>query len=199
MITVHYAPRTRAARMFWLMEEIGQPYELERIELGHAEKASDDFRAASPLGKVPAITDGAAHVGDSAAICLYLADKYAPGTLAPLPEDPARGEFLTWLFYTPSVIEPAMSERAAGTAPQPTQNAWGSWDRMLAALEDRLRSHDYVAAGRFTVADLMVAGTLQFMASFGMLTLSPAMAAYRDRCLARPAAQRAQEKEQAAG
>ena len=45
----------------------------------------------------------------------------------------------------------------------------------------------------------MVSGSLQFMSAFGMLELSPSMAAYRDRCFARPAAQRAQEKEAAAG
>ncbi|EMD83994.1 glutathione S-transferase family protein [Pacificimonas flava] len=199
MITVHYAPQTRASRMFWLLEEIGEPYELERIDLGAPENASADFRAASPLGKVPALTDDKAHVADSAAICLYLADKYAPGTLAPLPDDPARGEFLTWLFFTPSVIEPAMSEKASGMPPQPTRNAWGSWDRMLAALGDRLEGRDYVAAGCFTVADLMIAGSLRFMSAFGMLDLSPGMAAYTERCFGRPAAQRAEERERAAG
>ncbi|MEO0499022.1 MAG: glutathione S-transferase family protein [Pseudomonadota bacterium] len=203
MITLYYSPQTRSARIFWMLEEIGQPYELEAVDIrGDRSADSAEFRAASPLAKVPAImdrTDGStARVADSAAICLYLADRYAPGELAPAADDPARGEFLTWLFYTPSVIEPAMAEKIAGIEPNPTSYAWGSWDRMRRGLSARLDGREWLVGDHFTAADLMISGSLQFMSSFGLMELSPAMAAYRDRCFERPAAIRAQEREQAA-
>jgi glutathione S-transferase len=185
--------------MFWALEEVGQPYELERIDL-RAENRNDPpgFLAASPLRKLPALTDGDVKVADSAAIALYLADRYAPGDLAPRLDDPARGEFLCWLFYTPSVMEPAMIEKFADLPANPVAYPWGSFDRMLAALESRLEGREWIAADRFTMADFMVSGTIQFMEMFKTLDPSPVLKSYMNRCLARPAAIRAREKEAAA-
>ena len=199
MITLYWCPMTRSARAFWMLEEVAQPYRLELVDIRRDPRADPPgYRDIHPLGKVPAIADGDAKVADSAAIALYLADRYAPGDLAPRADDPDRGEFLTWLFYSPSAIEPAMSERASGSSPVPTSNAWGSWDAMLAALERRLDGRDWIAGDRFTMADLMVGGSIDFMASFGMLDPSPRLQAYRERCVARPQHARAAEKEQAA-
>ncbi|MBZ6377569.1 hypothetical protein B5C34_04250 [Pacificimonas flava] len=199
MITLYWSPQTRSARAFWMLEEVGRPYRLEAVDI-RAETRRDPkgFAEASPLGKVPALTDGETSVADSAAIALYLADRYAAGDLAPLADDPARGEFLYWLFYTPSVIEPAMAEKIAGIAPNPVSFPWGSFDKMVAALERRLADREWVSAGRFTMADLLLAGSVDFLASFGMLQPSKPLADYRDRCLARPAAVRAREREASA-
>ena len=65
-----------------------------------------DFRAASPMGKVPAISDGPVKLWDSGAICLYVADKYPDAGLTVLERDPQRFEFIQWLMFTNSVIEP---------------------------------------------------------------------------------------------
>lgn len=185
--------------MFWALEEIDQPYTLELVDIRAAPRNdSAAFRAASPLGKVPAIADGAVRMADSAAIALYLADRYAPGDLAPRMDDPARGEFLYWLFYTPSVMEPAMTEKFVEMPPNPTAYPWGSFDTMLAALEHRLAEREWVAADRFTMADFMLSGTVQFMEMFKMLEPSPVLASYMKRCLARPAALRGQQKCEAA-
>lgn len=199
MITFYYAPQTRSARIFWALEEVGQPYELQKVDIrAEVRRDPEGFADASPLRKVPAIDDDGARVADSAAICLYLADRYTPGDLAPPLDHPARGEFLTWLFYTPSVIEPAMAEKFAKLDPNPTSYPWGSWDKMVSAIAARLAGREWIAWDRFTVADMMMAGSLQFLSQFGMMELTPDMAAYKDRCFARPAAARAQEKEAAA-
>ena len=147
---------------------------------------------------MPALTDGAVKVADSAAIALYLADRYAAGRLAPLPDDAARGEFLTWLFYTPSALEPAMVERFAKLPPKPAAYAWGSFDKAIAALEDRLAEREWLAADRFTMADLMVSGTIQFMADFKIYNPSPLLQAFIERCFTRPAAVLGRDKEAAA-
>lgn len=199
MITLYWSPQSRAVRMFWALEEIGQPYELELIDI-RAEDRDDppDFLAASPLRKVPALTDGKVKIADSAAIALYLADSYAPGDLAPHSVDPARGEFLTWLFYTPSVIEPAITEKFCEIPSNPTAYPWGSFEKMIAALEARLTDREWIAADRFTMADFMVSGTIDFMSNFDILDPSAVLKSYTERCLARPAATRAKIKEQAA-
>ena len=66
--------------------------------------------------------------------------------------------FLYWLFFTPSAMEPAMTEKFAQIPPNPTAYAWGSFDRMMQALAARLSSHDWIGWDRFTVADIMIAG-----------------------------------------
>ena len=198
MITLYWCPQTRSARAIWALEEVGADYHMERIDI-RAEDRKDPpgFLAASPLSKVPAIADGKAQVADSAAIALYLADRYAQGDLAPAPDDPDRGEFLTWLFFTPSVIEPAMVEKFAEVKPNPASYAWGSFDRMIAALEARVDGREWVVGDRFTMADLMLTGSIQFMTMFGILDPSPPLKSYMQRGLARPAALRAQEREAA--
>lgn len=199
MITLFWCPQTRAGRMFWALEEIGQPYRLELVDIRTDSRADPPaFLAASPLGKVPALTDGAVKVAESAAIVLYLADRYAPGDLAPAVDDPARGEFLFWLFFTPSVIEPAMTEKFVELPANPASYGWGSFDRMLAALESRLKDREWIAADRFTMADLMVSGSIQAMRMFNLHDPSPTLISYMDRCLARPAAIRGQEQQAAA-
>ena len=199
MITLYWAPRTRAMQMLWPLEEVGQPYEVEHVDI-RGGALPDAFREVSPLGKVPALRDGDAKVADSAAIMLYLADRYAAGRLAPLPDDPARGEFLFWLFYGPSAIEPAMTEKFADLPPNPAAYPWGTFDRMTETLDRRLEGREWISWDRFTVADIVSSGALNFLQAFKLHTLSPVMVEYRDRCMARPAAKAgyARDKEEAA-
>ena len=77
-----WAPQTRAQRAIWMLEEAAVSYELERVQLG-GPGHSNEFLAASPMAKVPALVDGAVSMAESAAICLYVADRYAAGRLAP--------------------------------------------------------------------------------------------------------------------
>ena len=199
MMTLYWSEKSRAERALWMLEEVDQPYQLEAIDI-RAEDRHDSaaFLDASPLGKVPALRDGEAVVADSAAIALYLADRYASGRLAPAPDDPERGAFLYWLFYTPSAIEPAMAEKFGGLEPNPAAYPWGSFDKMVAALTKRMTGREWVVGDRFTMADLMLASAARFLVQFGLLQPEPAIAAFVDRCYARPAAKRAQEREASA-
>ena len=71
MIRLYWCPQTRAARALWLLEELGQPFEVAQIDIrDEASRSDPDFRKASPMGKVPAISDGEVHLSDSAAIAL---------------------------------------------------------------------------------------------------------------------------------
>ena len=80
MITLFWCPRTRASRILWLLEELQQPFDVQLIDIRDPESRQDpDFRAASPMGKVPAIMDatpaGVVRMADSAAIGFYLAGR----------------------------------------------------------------------------------------------------------------------------
>ncbi len=188
---LYWCARTRSSRAMWMLEESGVEY--ERVVVDIRQPVADrgaEFLAASPMGKVPALEDGQARMADSAAICLYLADRYAAGRLAPAVDDPERGRFLYWMFFTPGVIEPSMAEKAGGWTPQPSHHGWGSFDAMIRTLEAGLAPGPWLLGDRFTAADVMVGSSAAFMRMFKMLPSSPVIEAYADRCLARPAYQK---------
>lgn len=190
-----WAPQTRAQRAIWMLEEAGVDYEMERIELAGPNRAdSAEFRAASPMGKVPAIRDGDVAMSESAAICIYVADRYAPGTLAPAPDDALRGKYLYWTMYTPAVVEPAMSEKFNKVETNRQRNGWGDFDLMIETWDQALNDKDWILGERFTAADVMLGSSAIFLRLFKMLPESNNLDAYADRCLARPAHQRAMKK-----
>ena len=185
---LYWAPQTRSARALWMLEEAGVAYDRELVDLRRANrKDSEAFRKASPMGKVPALSDGDVHMSESAAICLYIADRYASGRLAPAIDDPRRGKFLYWLMYTPAVVEPAMSEKFNKVEPAPQRSGWGDFDLMIETLEQGIGDREWILGDDFTAADVMLGSSAVFLRAFDMLPASPSLEAYADRCLARPA------------
>lgn len=190
---LYSSPKTRAVRAIWMLEETGVDYELEQIDIRSPNRRdSAEFRSASPMGKVPALVDGDVRMSESAAICLYLADRYAPGRLAPAVDDARRGKFLYWLMYTPAVIEPAMSEKFHKIKGNRGQSGWGDFELMIETLESGLEDQEWII-GDFSAADVMLGSSVVFLRSFEMLPESPGLDAYADRCLARPAYRKALE------
>ena len=187
-----WAPQTRSTRAIWMLEEAGLHYDMEEIGIRDDDREdSNEFRGASPMGKVPALVDGDCAMSESAAICLYLADRYSAGTLAPLPDNPVRGRFLYWLMYTPAVIEPAMSEKFSGVEPNRGRSGWGDFDTMIATWEAGLGEGDWIVGNTFSAADIMLGSSAVFLRMFEMLPDSPILSGYADRCLARPAYKKA--------
>lgn len=195
---LYWSPQTRSSRAVWLLEEAGVKYEIENVDIRSPDrKDGAEFRDASPMGKVPALVDGAVSMSESAAIALYIADRYCSGTLAPAIDDASRGKFLYWMMYTPAVIEPAMSEKVNNVAPNRGRSGWGDFDLMIATLEQALDNKTWLQGDRFTAADVMVGSSVVFMRMFGLLPDSTTLGAYADRCLARPAYRKALALEEA--
>ena len=179
-----WSPQTRASRATWMLEEAGVPYSIESVDIRDpARQDTEEFRAASPMGKVPAIVDGPVALSESAAICIYVADRYAPGRLAPRLDDPQRGRFLYWTLYTPAVIEPAMSDRFNKVTSARSRSGWGDFDLMIETLEDGLAGRDWILGDSFSAADVMLGSSVIFMRQFGMLPDSAVLADYANRCV----------------
>jgi glutathione S-transferase len=177
-----------------MLEEIGIPYELHYVDIAAGEQKKPDILALNPMGKLPVLKDGDTVVTESAAIGLYLADKYSYGTLAPRVDDPARAAYLRWSFFAPSVIEPAASTKVSGWSVKESQVGWGNYDAMIAAMESALAGRDFVLGKSFSMADVIFGGTVDFMLKFKIIEPRPAFAAYTERLMARPAAQRANQR-----
>ena len=188
---LYYAPRTRSFTALWMMEEAGQPYELVRVDIRAPGHPSEDYRKINPMGKVPGFADGACAMGETAAILLYVADKFPQTKLAPLPSDPRRGRFLQWLMFSASTIEPVMMEKRAGLTPNTVQAGWGDYDRAMKALEAAIAPGPFLSGNDFTAADLYLGSSLAFGMRFGLVDKRPAFAAFAERTQQRPAFQRA--------
>ncbi len=196
-IKLYFAPQTRSITALWMLEEAGAPYELVRMNIRAPGHPSAEFRQVNPMGKVPALQDDGAGFGETAAILLYIADKFPQAKLAPLPSDPNRGRFLQWLMYPATTIEPAMMEKRRGAEPMTTAAGWGDYDRAMAALEGALTPGQWLFGQQFTAADLYVASSLGFGMMFGMIDKRPAFVEYHGRASARPAYKRARDIEAA--
>lgn len=197
MIKLFWCPRTRASRALWMLEELGEPFEVRHIDIRNdAQKAAPDFRVASPMGKVPAIADGDVMLAESAAICMYLADRYPAAGLAPAVDDLARGRYLYWVMFTPGVLEPAMAEKFGGWEPKPLNHGWGDFDSMIKTFEAGLRTGPWILGETFSAADVMLGASAHFLKMFGILPESPIIESYIERCLERPAYQRALAREE---
>jgi glutathione S-transferase len=190
---LYWCAQTRAFRIAWLLEEAGVSYERVKINIRDPDSTADlRFRAASPMGKVPALEDGAVRLWDSGAICAYVADQYPQNALAPPIGDADRGAYLQWLMFTNSVMEPAMGEKFGGLPANSSRNGWGSWAQMLQTLRTGLTEGPWILGSQFSAADVMLGSGCHFLRLFNMVSDEPLLFAYADRCAARPAFQRAQ-------
>jgi glutathione S-transferase len=175
-----------------MLEEAGVKYDRVTIDIRDPNRRGDpDFAKASPMGKVPALADNGAFLADSAAICMYVADKYPKAGLAPAIDDPQRGKYLWWMVYTPGVIEPALGEKFSGAKGDRMRSGWGDFDLMIETFEKGLGKNEWILGDKFSAADVMMGSSAAFMKQFGMLPKSPVLEAYAERSMARPAYKRA--------
>src|SRR5438105_1904684 len=103
-----YVPRTRSSRPRWLLEEMGVPFELVRLTPPDARKP--EHLALHPLGHVPVLQDGDFTLFESAAISLYLAEKFPEKKMLPPPGTRERALVYQWLFYAMTEVEPGCVE-----------------------------------------------------------------------------------------
>lgn len=188
---LYWAPRTRSFSALWILEEIGAPYERELIDIRRGDQDKPAYRAINPMGKVPALVDGAAAVAEQGAICAWLADRFPEAGLAPTVADPLRGPYLRWLFFAGNCIEPAYMQKFMGWTTTKSQAGWGNYELVVEVLDRALAQGPWILGERFSAADVMIGSGVHFGLAFGLLERRPAFEAYDARCTARPAFARA--------
>ncbi|MGZ8782187.1 MAG: glutathione S-transferase family protein [Gaiellaceae bacterium] len=104
---LHYLPGTAAMASHAALAEIGVPYELVRVERDADGRVSDEYLALNPWGKIPTLEDGNLVLTESAAICLYLADKFPDARLAAPVGTPERAELYRWLLWLSNTVQTA--------------------------------------------------------------------------------------------
>ena len=199
MIKLYFAPRTRTIRILWLLEELGLPYQLERVEFRPPAKRF--FAQATPLGKLPTIEDGDVVMSESGAIVEYILERYGGGRLAPPIGSRERASFLQWLHFAESTAFPplgivvwlALYRDDAARHPDLVADARARAATGLDFLERQLEGRSYLVGGEFSAADIMMGFTLVAARLLGVLVdgAHPALHAYLARLEARPAYQKA--------
>lgn len=196
---LYYAAQTRATRPRWLLEELGVPYSLERLDMSKKEHKSPEYLRVHPGGQVPAFQDGDVTLFESAAICAYLADKFPEKHMAPAPGTPERGLYYQWLFYSIATLEPPIVQVILHTVmlPEAQRSATQADDgrknfaAVAQVLERALDAQQFLVGNRFSAADIMIGSTLGWAQMLGLSGAHPTLEAYVGALAARPAFQRA--------
>ncbi|SFQ97163.1 glutathione S-transferase family protein [Poseidonocella sedimentorum] len=196
-------PMSRGRIARWMLEETGAPYAEHLLGYG-AEMKSAEYRAINPMGKVPCIVHGAALVTEVAAICAYLADAFPEAGLAPERDAPERGAYYRWLFFAAGPLEAAVINKSFGFElpddPQARGRAgWGDFSLVVDTLEGLLADgREFVLGARFSAADVYLGSQIGWGLQFGTIDARPGFKDYAARIMSRPAAIRANERDDAA-
>ncbi len=163
MLTLHHAPNSRAGRIVWLLEELGLPYTLNRMDFHPKDLKSDEHRARHPLGRVPVLDDGDVRIYESGAIVEYVVARHSDGALKPAVESPLFPEYLQWFHYCEGMVMPPINTIVVQTVLLPperkNEEALGQAQRLLskalAPVDVALEGRDYII-GEFSAADIML-------------------------------------------
>jgi glutathione S-transferase len=192
-LTLYHAAPSRSSIVRWMLEELGEPYDIHLLSLSKGEQMTPDYLAINPMGKVPALKHGDAIITEAAAICTYLADEFPHARLNIPVGDPRRGPYLKWLFFGPSCIEPAIIDRAAPRKEEARRGmlGYGDFDTVMNVAAEAVAKGPYLMGEQFTAADVVMGSTIRWGMMFNLIPKGPEFEAYVARLQQRPALQRA--------
>jgi len=187
-----FAP-TRSIRVRWTLQELGVAFEPVTVDLIAGEHRSLEFLRINPAGRIPVLVDGDRVLTESVAIVLYLAEKYPTRGLIP-SELEQRAELYRWLFFTVTELEQPLWRISRHTALYPEERrlpgdvalATEEFREMATVLADHLHGRRFVVGERVSVADFVVAYTLDWGHEADLLDDFPELLAYVERMYARP-------------
>ena len=199
MMKLYYSPRTRAVRPRWMLEEMGIPYELVRLNLADLPQAAPEYVHIHPHGAVPALRDGELTLIESGAICSYLAEKHPDKKLAPAAGSKLRPLYLQWMFYCPGTLEAPFTQLFLQTRglpesernPATAEKARADFSEVTAFLEKTLDGRQFLLGDEFSAADIMLGHSMLNARRYQMLQNLPNLERYLSGLEARPARQRA--------
>lgn len=198
MIRLYYAPNTRAVRVRWLLEELGLPYELERVTFKPT--SGQFFIQDTPTGKIPTLVDGEVVMAESGAMVEYVLERYGEGRLMPAAGSPLRAKYLQWLHFAESTAFPPIGiyvwltvyRQDAAAHPDLVADARARVRTTLQQVEDALVNRNFLLGESFTAADVMMGFTLLAADRLGVLAEDQTnLRRYLQRLQARPALQHA--------
>ena len=195
MLKLHFAPNSRAGRIVWLLEELGLPYDINKMAFHPQDLKSDEHRSRHPLGRVPVLEDGEISIYESGAIVEYIIERHKNGGLKPEVASDLYPMFLQWFHYCEGMVMPPINTIIVQTILLPEdrrdETALGQAQRLLskalAPVEENLEGKDYLI-GDFSAADIMLGHSCFMSNRLGCVTDEMTnLKAYVERIQQRPA------------
>ena len=199
MLKLHFAPNSRAGRIVWLLEELGLPYDINKMAFHPKDLKSDEHRARHPLGRVPVLEDDGVSIYESGAIVEYVFAKHTDGGLKPSVDAPEFPTYLQWFHYCEGMVMPPVNTIVVQTVllPPERQNkeALEQSQRLLTKalqpIDEALDGKDYLI-GDFSGADIMLGHAIFMSNRLGCVSEEMQnIKGYVERIQARPAFQTA--------
>jgi glutathione S-transferase len=199
MLTIYHVPGTRSVRVIWLCAELGLPHQVVPISFSAEYRSSPEWRKLSPLGKVPAMTDGDFTLFESGAMVQYLLDRYGGGRLQPKAGTEQHGLYLQWSWFAEATFARPIGEifnhrRVFGEErqiPAVLEEMTGRVVQCLGALEQALQGRRFLLGDEFTAADIMMGYSVMLARRVATIDGQPNLTAYWERLSSRPAFQQA--------
>lgn len=184
---------TRSIRVRWTLQELGADFEPIRVNLLAGENRRPEFLKINPAGKLPVLVDGDLVLTESVAIVLYLAEKYSHKGLLPAGLN-ERAQVNRWLLFAATELEQPLWRIFRHTALYPEEQrlpgdvilASGEFKEMASVLEQHMQGRQFVAGDSVSVADFVMAYTLDWGNEYKLLDGCPQLLAYMKRMYARP-------------
>src|SRR5665213_1785793 len=139
-LTLYHASPSRSSIVLWMLEELGQPYDIKLLSLSNGDNLKPDYLAINPMGKVPAIKHGDAVITEAAAICTYLADEFPQAKLNVPVGAPRRGVL-----------------------------GYGDFDTVMNVTAKAVEKGPWLMGEQFTAADVIVGSNIRWGMIFKML------------------------------
>ena len=199
MLKLHFAPNSRAGRIVWLLEELGLPYDINKMAFHPKDLKSDEHRARHPLGRVPVLEDDGVSIYESGAIVEYVFAKHTDGGLKPSVDAPEFPTYLQWFHYCEGMVMPPVNTIVVQTVllPPERQNkealeqAQRLLTKALQPIDEALDGKDYLI-GEFSGADIMLGHAIFMSNRLGCVSEEMQnIKGYVERIQARPAFQTA--------
>ncbi len=188
-------PPTRSIRVRWTLQELGVPFEAVTVNMMTGEHKGPEYLKVNPAGKLPALVDGDLVLTESVAIVLYLAEKYADKGF--MPRDLAgRAELNRWILFIATELEQPLWRITRHIniypenkrIPAEIELAREDFKSMAAVLEEHMKGRQFVVGNSATVADFILAYTLDWANEVQLLDGFPHLKQYMERMYSRPRA-----------
>ena len=200
-LTLYHIAPSRSSVALWMLEEIGEPYDIHLLSMNKGTNREAPYLAINPMGKVPALRHGNTVITECAAICTYLADAFPNAGLNIPIDHPQRGPYLKWLFFGPGVLESAIMDRAFPRAGEARRAAlgYGDFDTTMDVVARAVTPGPFLMGEKFSAADVVIGSNLRWATAFKLIPERKEFVDYVARFADRPAAKRANAKDEELG
>ena len=201
MITLFGTPKSRALRVAWMLEELGLYWHFEYIDFSKGDNKSEAFLSLNPSGKIPVLVDGDLVLTESAAINLYLCEKYGNNVFLPQEDTEARALHHQWISFITTELEQPLWTMGKHKFALPEdvrvkevlKTAKWEFDKAAELAENMMPDSKYLFGIYITVADIMLAHTLLWADSFEQ-EIPPKLKRFMDEMMKRESFSIAVEK-----